>query len=171
MNPAPRVTTAPAAPAARVTAAPSGPASKDRRQSLVWAAVALMLIALAELAQAWHSLRADFLRFGGFDDNARNALCSVLLVNGQMYYGTLEGVHDGVVRLSDVYYVRTAAPATGGTANNQLVSRRKTDWHAPEWMAIPTDKVLMIERVGAASQVATLIAQDHGTAGTQAPRE
>ena len=37
----------------------------------------------------------------------------------------------------------------------------KVDWHGPEWMAIPLDKILFIEKVGAQSQLATLIATDH----------
>ena len=46
-------------------------------------------------------------------------------------------------------------------ARKQLVSRRKVDWHGPEWMAIPLDKILFIEKVGAQSQLAALIATDH----------
>jgi hypothetical protein len=126
---------------------------------LPWTAVAIVLLCvlvLAELVQAWHALHTNRLPIGG----ARNSLCSVLLVNGQMYYGTLQEADSGGVKISDVYYVRSNSQTAGASPNNQLISRRKADWHAPEWMVIPADKILFIERVGAKSQVATLIDQD-----------
>ncbi len=78
-----------------------------------------------------------------------------------MYYGTLAEANGGIVRLTDVFYVRTESHAAGVPPTNQLVSRRKADWHSPDWMAVPTDKILFIEAVGLHSQVAALIAQDH----------
>jgi len=130
----------------------------------IWLPVAVALLALltlAQLIQGWRALRVDAVQLSGLRTTAVGSLCSVLLVNGQMYYGTLSSAEGGFIRLSDVYYVRASAQANGPPASNQLVSRRKVDWHSPEWMAIPLDKVLFIEKVSAQSQVATLIATDH----------
>jgi hypothetical protein len=120
----------------------------------------LALLTLAQLVQGWRAMRVDAVQLSGLRTAALGSLCSVLLVNGQMYYGTLITAEGGFIKLSDVYYVRGIAQ-TGPPASNQLVSRRKVDWHGPEWMAIPLDKILFIEKVGAQSQLATLIATDH----------
>lgn len=121
----------------------------------------LALLTLAQLVQSWRALRVDAVQLSGLRTAALGSLCGVLLVNGQMYYGTLINAEGGFIKLSDVYYVRGNAQGTGPQASNQLVSRRKVDWHGPEWMTIPLDKILFIEKVGASSQVATLIATDH----------
>jgi hypothetical protein len=96
---------------------------------------------------------------------ALGKLCSVLLVNGQIYYGVVAEAGRDFIRLSDVYYVRSGAAGADGAAQNQLVSRRKTDFHAPEWMEIPVEKIVFIEKVGDDSTVARLMAQDHQTPG------
>jgi len=40
-----------------------------------------------------------------------------------------------------------------------LGNRRLTGWHGPEWMGIPWDEVMMVEKVAANSQVAKFIAE------------
>jgi hypothetical protein len=125
--------------------------------------VLLALIALAELAQAWSAFRADSPRLTRLDKDARGTLCSVLLVNGQIYYGTLAEAAGGMVKLSEVYYVRVVNEPGGSAQTNQVVSRRKTDWHSPDWMMIPLDKIVFVEHVGSESQLATLIAQDRAS--------
>ena len=92
---------------------------------------------------------------------ATGRLCSVMLTNGQIYYGTLTEASARYVLLTDVYYVQLqATEGPGGQPANRLVSRRKSDWHGPETMTIPIDKVLMLETVGADSAVAQLIQRD-----------
>jgi hypothetical protein len=70
------------------------------------------------------------------------------------------------VRLRDVYYVQSVVEAQGSAPNNRLVNRHKTDWHAPETMIVPVDKMLMLEKVGAASRLAQLIEQDRAAAAS-----
>jgi hypothetical protein len=90
------------------------------------------------------------------------ALCSVQLLNGQVYYGTLAGADSRQLTLRDVYYVQTAvAPATN-QPSNRLVNRRKVDWHAPTLTTFPADKVLMVESVGPESRLAKLVLEDGG---------
>lgn len=127
------------------------------------AAVALGLFALltlAQLLQAWHTMRVDAVQLRGLRSAAAGSLCSVLLVSGVIYYGTLDEADGGFVKLSNVYYVRSGTQANGVAGGNELMSRRKVDWHGPEWMLIPLEKIVFVEKVGAKSQVATLIAAD-----------
>lgn len=88
------------------------------------------------------------------------ALCGVMLVNGQVYYGDCVDSGPGYITLRDVYYVQVVPAQPGGQPGNRLVSRRKADWHAPLQMSIPADKVLLIETVGPTSRLAELVKQD-----------
>lgn len=83
----------------------------------------------------------------------------VQLQNGQMFYGLLREVGPRHLQLDDVYYVQ-AFTAPDGRPGNRVVSRQKNDWHGPQTMTIPLDKVVTIEQVGSTSQLAKLIEQD-----------
>jgi hypothetical protein len=148
--------------AALVAAATVQPAARRRSTLVIGALLAAALVA-AEGVQAWAELRRE--QNGPLPAAlAAGTLCSVMLVNGQIYYGELRDVDARFVRLQNVYYVQVTAAAPGAPPNNRLVSRRRADWHAPTVMAIPVDKVLMIEAVGSTSRLAELIKQD-GAAG------
>ncbi|MHB8348266.1 MAG: hypothetical protein ACYDHM_14060 [Acidiferrobacterales bacterium] len=120
---------------------------------------------LLQVLQTWNVLRSDSSRFGRLTTLTRGALCSVLLVNGRMYYGSLVEAGNGFIRLKDVYYVRAVSGGSGAASNNELVNSRIADWDGPEWLVIPQDKVIMLEKVGANSQVAKLIAEDRKVHG------
>ena len=47
-----------------------------------------------------------------------------------------------------------------GQPGNRVVSRKKNDWHGPEWQLLAADKIVSMEAVGPQSQLARLIAQD-----------
>ena len=83
----------------------------------------------------------------------------VQLQNGQMFFGLLREVGPRHLQLDDVYYVEPFT-APDGRQGNRVVSRRKNDWHGPQTMTIPLDKVMTIEQVGGASQLAKLIEQE-----------
>lgn len=122
-----------------------------------------------EAAQAWAALYGGG-RSGALSTVAVGELCSVQLVNGQVYYGSFVDAVAGHVRLKNVYYVQTVVESPGSAQSNRLVNRRKTDWHAPEWTSIPLDKVLMVEAVGAGSRLAQLIEQDQKAGGASAAK-
>lgn len=129
-------------------------------------AVALgALLVAAEGVQAWASLNRE-IAAPLPAEIAKGTLCSVMLVNGQIYYGDLDAANRRYVSLRNVYYVQTLPPAPGAAPANRLVNRRKADWHAPTLMSIPADKILMIEAVGPDSPLAGLVKQDRG-AGLQ----
>jgi hypothetical protein len=87
------------------------------------------------------------------------SLHSVMLTNGQVYYGKLEEAGRGYVTLTDVYYV-TVLTDPQGNRQNRLLSRQRADWHAPLKMIIPLEKVVMLEQVGPDSTVARGIEQE-----------
>ena len=90
------------------------------------------------------------------------ALHTVFLLGGQFFIGTLESVDRGTVILSDVFYLQTAGNPVPNVASAavpppqrgaQVVRRKDGDWHQPDRMAIPIDRILMMETVGRDSLV------------------
>ena len=92
-----------------------------------------------------------------------NAFVAVTLAQGQIYYGTASWLGSGYVRLEHTYYVQET-PQPNGTTQFKLVNRHTNDWHGPNWMLIPTDKILYLEDVGSSSRLAALIAQERKAA-------
>jgi hypothetical protein len=125
-----------------------------RARLLVGAALVIALALLAQAGLAWRQDRAAVLALG-----KPGELVTVMLVNSQIYYGTLLESTPAYVKLGDVYYTQSFVQPNGQQAN-RVVSRKKNDWHGPEWQVIPAEKILFVERVGADSQLARLIAQD-----------
>lgn len=124
----------------------------------------LGILVASEMAQSWIAWQHESGRLGGITAVSRNSLCAVTIVGGQVYYGTVLEVRDGYLRLGDVYYVQNVAVPNGRELQARLVSRHKNDWHGPDWMAIPADKIVLVENVGKPSRLARLIAQDRGSA-------
>ncbi|MFA9216002.1 MAG: hypothetical protein ACEQSK_02755 [Sphingomonadaceae bacterium] len=141
----------------RLEAALRVPSAAWSRTSVSLALLLGLLVALALGAQAALDWRRGSER--ALDVGAAGSLYSVQLLNGQIYYGTLLEVKPGYVKLGDVYYVQSYTQPNG-QPGNRVVSRRKNDWHGPEWQALPTDKIVMLEAVGTGSQLARLIQQD-----------
>lgn len=121
---------------------------------LLLAAVAALSLALLAWAlwQREHARPAWAVETG--------AAVSVLLVNGQVYYGEVAEISSGYLRLYNVYYVQAIAAPGASAPSNQLVNRGKADWHGPQWMAISTDKIVLVEGIGPKSRLAELIAQE-----------
>jgi hypothetical protein len=132
--------------------------SSPRRGGAVTAALVLgAVLAGSQALQAWTSLQHEQARPAW---SAAGTQVSVLLTNGQIYYGELAEQSAGFVRLSNVYYVQTFTTPDSGQPNNQLVNRSKTDWHGPQWMAIPVERIVFVERIGESSRLAELMAQE-----------
>lgn len=120
---------------------------------LAWGAAALAL-ALVAVACAWQWWAGGAL--GGVVAGER---CAVTLVSGPVFYGVVQEARRGSLQLSDVYYVQTVQRADG-QRDNKLVNRRRNDWHSPESMIIPLERIALVERMGARSEVSRLIEQD-----------
>jgi len=83
---------------------------------------------------------------------------AVLLDNGQVYYGKLEGLGTPFPVLTDVYYVEHQVNSQTKEVKNVLV-RRATEWHAPDRMVISASHIVLVEPVNPTSKVADLISQ------------
>jgi hypothetical protein len=132
-------------PAAPLAATPAPTQKIDTRFILLGAA----LIALAILLAPWiarHSIAVTF-------DKPYQA---VLLSNGQVYYGRLEGYGTSQPVLREVYYIQVQTNPETKQQTNILLKRGK-EWHAPDRMYLNPNQILLVEPVGTESKVADLI--------------
>lgn len=115
---------------------------------------ALSLVAVAILAGSagwWARGRAAAPRL----DTPYQA---VVLSNGQVYYGKLQGLGSAYPVLTDVYYVQVGVDPTTKQTKSVLL-KRGNEWHSPDRMLLNAHQILMVEPVGAGSRVARLIAE------------
>src|SRR5262245_30600075 len=73
------------------------------------------------------------------------ALYAVTIVSGPVFYGFLDRTTPDALVLNDVYYVQITSDAQSSQRVNKLVRRSDNDWHGPEKMSIPYDKIIMVE--------------------------
>lgn len=133
--------------------------SSESRSPLRQSPLALAALIIAVMALAGVALL--LLKGGGRHDlglGPAGTLQGVMLINGQIYYGSLARETADVVVLEDVFYVQVTADAQSQQRTNRVMRRSETDWHGPDRMSIPRDKILFVEPVGAQSQLAKLIA-------------
>jgi len=93
---------------------------------------------------------------GGSDLNFPTEYQAVFLDNGQVFFGRLESGGSGFLTLRDVFYVQRLNEADKKEARNILV-KRGSEWHGPEFMRINSRHVVLIEPVAPDSRVAQLI--------------
>jgi small nuclear ribonucleoprotein (snRNP)-like protein len=91
-----------------------------------------------------------------------NRYYAVLLSNGAVYYGRLQGVDSNYPVLRDVYYIQTSVNPQTKATSSVLVKRGK-ELHAPNEMIINKGAIMLIEPVGADSKVAQLIEESGKT--------
>jgi len=83
---------------------------------------------------------------------------AVVLTNGQVYYGKLQGLGSAYPVMTDVYYVQTGIdPATKQTKS--VLLKRGNEWHSPDRVLLSARQILMVEPVTSGSRVAHLIAE------------
>ena len=87
-----------------------------------------------------------------------NKYYAVLLSNGSVYFGHVEGLGSAFPVLHDVYYVQSAQDPNTKEVKNILVKRGK-EWHGPDRMIIADKSIVFLEPVGPDSKVAQLIAE------------
>lgn len=108
-----------------------------------------LLVAAAILLQPWLSRRAAAVSF----DKPYQA---VLLSNGQVYYGRMEGYGTSHPVLREVYYIQVQTNPQTHEQKNILLKRGK-EWHAPDRMYLTPSQILLVEPVGTESKVMDLI--------------
>jgi hypothetical protein len=91
---------------------------------------------------------------------------AVFLDNGQVFFGKLSDTGSSFLTLRDIYYVQTVVAGEKKETSNILV-KRGSEWHNPDFMLINTRHVVMIEPVGPNSRVAQLIREAQAAPVTQ----
>jgi hypothetical protein len=117
---------------------------------IVWVFAALLVSAAA----LWH-LATDFrnseVRF-------QTPYQAVLLANGAVYFGQLQGYGTNHPVLTQVYYIVTQSNPETKQTNNVLVKRGK-ELHGPDRMYLNPSQIVFVEPVSPGSKVAQLIAE------------
>jgi hypothetical protein len=129
-------------------------ASKGQRGvtlvQVVWILAGLFVIAAAAL-HVGHEMRSSTAEFS-------TPYQAVLLTNGAVYFGHLQGYGGPTPVLTDVYYIVSQTNPETKQASNVLVKRGK-ELHEPDRMYLNPNQLLFVEPVGVNSKVAQLIAQ------------
>ena len=81
---------------------------------------------------------------------------AVFLDNGQVFFGKLADTGSPYLTLRDVHYVQTLVEQDKKKTANLLI-KRGSEWHNPDFMRINSRHVVVIEPVGPDSRVAQLI--------------
>jgi hypothetical protein len=93
---------------------------------------------------------------GGSDLDFPTEYQAVFLDNGQVFFGKLSDQGSPYLTLRDIYYVQTLVGQDQKKTANVLV-KRGSELHNPEFMRINSRHVVVIEPVGPNSRVAQLI--------------
>jgi hypothetical protein len=128
--------------------------NKQRGMALVqqvWLVAGLLVI----VAAGWHIVQQYRT---GKSIEFSTPYQAVLLTNGAIYFGHLNGYGTSNPTLTDVYYVVSKTNPDTKEVSNVLVKRGK-ELHAPELMYLNPNAVLFVETVGPNSKIAQLIAE------------
>jgi hypothetical protein len=117
---------------------------------VVWI-LAGLLVAVAAGFHIFHTVHTSSIRFS-------TPYQAVLLTNGSVYFGHLQGYGERNPVLTDVYYVVSQTNPETKQVNNVLVKRGK-ELHEPDRMYLNPNQILFVEPVGPNSKVAQLISQ------------
>ncbi|HTT17730.1 MAG TPA: hypothetical protein VMG82_02225 [Candidatus Sulfotelmatobacter sp.] len=116
----------------------------------IWMVAGVVVIAAA----AWHfvdRVRDHSVQFS-------TPFQAVLLTNGSVYFGRLQGYGGQEPVLTEVYYVVSQTNPETKQSTNVLIKRGK-ELHEPDRMYLNPQQILFVEPVGPSSKVAQLIAQ------------
>jgi len=117
---------------------------------LTWILAGVMVIAAAmwQVVDHWRDHTVQFST--GYQ--------AVLLSNGSVYFGQLQGYGSSQPVLTEIYYIAAQTNPETKQSNNVLVKRGK-ELHEPDRMYLNPQQILFVEPVGPNSKVAQLIAQ------------
>jgi hypothetical protein len=118
------------------------------KRALLLAAIGLVAV-LAVCGVLWKLAAARTVRFD-------TPFQAVLLDNGQVYYGRIQGLGSPFPVLEEIYYVQEQADPETKQVKHILV-RRGNEWHAPDRMVINSTHIILVEPVTPGSKVAKLI--------------
>jgi hypothetical protein len=118
---------------------------------LVWIVAGLLVI----VAAVWNIVGQVQGSFKQFPTRYE----AVVLVNGAVYFGRLQGYGGRSPILTEAYYIISQQDPATKQVKNVLVKRGK-ELHEPDRMYLNSAQILYVEPVGPDSKVAQLIAQD-----------
>lgn len=118
--------------------------------SALWSLAAILVI----IAAGYHILR----EMRGSPEKFETPFQAILLSNGSVYFGHLQGYGTNHPVLTDVYYVVSQTDPATKQVNSILIKRGK-ELHAPDRMYLTPGQLIFVEPVGKDSKVAQLIAQ------------
>jgi hypothetical protein len=81
---------------------------------------------------------------------------AVLLSNGSVYFGKLEGLGSAFPMLREVYYVQSGVDPQTKEPKNILL-KRGNEWHKPDFMILDGHQIVLVEPVSEDSRVSSLI--------------
>jgi hypothetical protein len=118
---------------------------------MVWAVAGLLVIVTAGMVLVRQIRSHDEVKFP-------TPYQAILLPNGSVYFGKLEGYGGPHPVLTEVYYIVSQTSPETKQVSNVLVKRGK-ELHHPDRMYLTPNQILFVETVGPDSKVADLIQQ------------
>jgi hypothetical protein len=148
-------------PILRVRSRSSSGSGRALRVPIMVLAAGIAVLALAEVGQGWEMIRLA----NGYEPPGRvGDLISATLVNGQVFFGTLDEVSRTTIRLRDVFFAQLPAQLPRGQDADaeqrapNIVRRKDNEWTQADVMAIPVERIAFMESVGVDSRMARFIA-------------
>jgi hypothetical protein len=120
----------------------------------------IWVLALSEIGQGWEMVRLA----SAYEVPGRvGDLVSATLVNGQVFFGTLESASRTTLRLNDVFFAQLSQQARGqdqdaDSRTPNIMRRMDNEWTRAGAMAIPIERIAFMETVGVDSRIAKFIA-------------
>jgi hypothetical protein len=131
------------------------------RLPLVILSAGIWVLALSEIGQGWEMVRLA----SSYEVPARiGDLVSATLVNGQVFFGTLETTSRTTIRLHDVFFAQLPQQSARGADPDAdlraptILRRLDNEWTQADSMAIPVERIAFMETVGVDSRMARFIA-------------
>jgi len=121
---------------------------------IIWTVAALVVIAVGTVYLLGRRGSSSDVKFP-------TPYQAVLLTNGAVYFGQLEGYGGPNPVLTKVYYIVTQTNTETKQVTNTWI-RRGQELHKPDRMYINPRQILFVEPVGADSRVAQLIKEQGG---------
>jgi hypothetical protein len=121
----------------------------------------IWVLALSEIGQGWEMIRLA----NGYQPAGRvGDLVSTTLVNGQVFFGTLDAASRTTIRLRDVFFAQLPAQTARGQDQDTeprqptILRRKDNEWTQSDVMSIPIERIAFMETVGVDSRMARFIA-------------
>jgi hypothetical protein len=147
-------------PILRIRSRSSSGSGRALRLPVLALSAGIWLLAISELGQTWETARIA----SSYEPPARiGDLVSATLVNGQVFFGTLDSASRTTIRLRDVFFARLPQPGAvqdqqGDDRSPTILRRRDNEWTQADTMAIPVERIGFMETVGVDSRMARFIA-------------